>query len=82
MQIKYKVPKGVSPERVGRTLLESIENGDYEYPKRWHVVILWKNSLFGKVKSGEFTEEMEESAQSSRGWDSAVISYLKGKLKE
>lgn len=80
LQVKFKVPDNVSPRTVARKLIESVRSGDYEYPESWHVVIRWKNSLFGKFKVDEFTEAMEESAQSSRGWDSAVIAYLQRSL--
>lgn len=82
LQMKFKVPKGVSPRKVARTLLESIERGDYEYPQSWHVVIRWKNKLFAKFKADEFTNAMEESADSSYGWDFAVSDYLERKLEE
>lgn len=81
LQIKFKVPAGVSPKKIARTLLDSIERGDYKYPKSWSVAIAWKNSRFAEMKIGEFTAEMNASAESSRGWDAAVISYLENKLK-
>lgn len=81
LQIKFKVPKGVSPQRVAKTLLESVERGDYEYPESWSVAISWRNKLFAKMKTDEFTNAMEESADSSYGWDFAVIDYLERKIK-
>jgi hypothetical protein len=81
LQIKYDAP-GVSPQKVARTLIKSIERGDYEYPADWHVVISWRNKLFADMKTpGEFTAEMKASAKSSSGWDSAVIRYLERKLQ-
>jgi hypothetical protein len=82
LQVKFKVPKGVSQEEILRTLIASIRRGDYEYPKSWHVIIRWKNKLFDDFKAQEFTEAMEDSAESSRGWDSAVTSYLERKLQQ
>lgn len=76
LNVKYKVPVGVSKEKVLDTLIESIDNGNYTYPKSWKVILEWKNKEFAPMKKGEFQKEMLASQSSSDGWDSAVISYL------
>jgi hypothetical protein len=79
LKIKYSAP-GSSPKTVIRTLLKSIDNGDYEYPARWRVALLWSNKENGELRAGEWTKEMTASAQSSEGFEFAVRSYLEGQL--
>lgn len=81
LRIIFRVPSGVSMHKVARTLIDAIEEGDYKYPKSWKVYISWKNSAYKEMKTpGEFTKEMKASAKSSRGWDEAVLAYLRSKL--
>jgi len=82
LNIKVRAPKRVSRKKILETLIASIEKGDYRYPKKWKVILLWRNRANAKMKAGEFTFEMLSSAQSSTGFDSAVTEYLEGKLDE
>jgi hypothetical protein len=79
MRLRAKTPPGVTPNDVKRTLIASIERGDYTYPDNWYVQILWRNREDVPMKEGEFTYEMNKSAQSSDGWDRVVLNYLYGK---
>jgi hypothetical protein len=76
LNVKYKVPPGTSKKKVLDTLIESIDNGTYTYPKTWKVVLEWRNKESAPMKAGEFQKEMLASQSSSDGWDSAVLSYL------
>jgi len=76
LNIKFKIPAGVSRETVLRTLIDSVKRGEYTYPEEWKVALGWKNSLFAGMKWGEFTAEMKQSAKSSKGFDLAVLNYL------
>jgi hypothetical protein len=75
LQIKAYAPN-TSPAEVKRVLIQSIKDGTYSYPKNWKVGIWWRNSFFAPMRKGEFTREMRNSAESSVGWDIAVIDYL------
>jgi hypothetical protein len=79
LKIKYDAP-GASPKQVVRELIKSIDNGDYEYPARWRVALLWSNKENGALRSGEWTKEMTASAQSSEGFEYAVRAYLENQL--
>ena len=76
MQIFFDAPVATKDE-VRDTLIRSIEKGDYVYPENWRVAIFWRNKETAEMKKGEFTREMNKSAQSSDGWDLAVIRYLR-----
>lgn len=76
MQIFFDAP-GATKEQVRETLIRSIEKGDYIYPDGWRVAIFWRNKEEANWNKGEFTREMNASAQSSGGWDLAVIRYLR-----
>lgn len=62
-------------------LIKSIEDGTYRLPKNWKVTLLWRNSESGRMRSGEWQEEMQASSESSPGWDFAVTTWLKRKLR-
>jgi len=79
LKLKFDAP-GASDELVIMTLLQSIRNGSYEYPHEWRVAIGWSNKENGPLKWGEWTKEMNASAESSEGWDFAVMSYLENQL--
>lgn len=84
LQIRVKgrnAPLTIPQNKVIDTLVDSIVRGDYEYPSDWFVEIRWRNKEFDTMKVGEFTAEMEASRLSSSGWDSAVLSYLRGKRR-
>ena len=76
LHIKYDAP-GASRKKVLDTLLRSTQNGTYTYPRKWRVALGWSNSANGALRWGEFTREMKASAQSSDGFDKAVIQYLR-----
>jgi hypothetical protein len=56
--------------------------GDYRLPRGYKVALGWRNKEFAAMKWGEFSREMEKSAQSSEGWDFAVLAYLESQLEE
>jgi hypothetical protein len=81
LNIRFDIPKTVPRERIVRTLVRSIERGDYKIPREWRVVIEWRNKEEVEMRRGEWTSEMKRSAQSSPGFDTAVTQYLEGKLQ-
>ena len=81
LNVKAKIPKGVSREDFILVLMESIDQGDYVLPTGWKVLLEWRNKESASMRSGPWTEEMLDSSVSSEGWDRAVTSWLKGKLK-
>lgn len=79
LQVKVYAP-GVDAQTAKETLIRSIQNGSYEYPKGWKVGIYWSNNPRSlEMKSGEFTREMRASRSSSTGFDYAVIDYLRSR---
>jgi len=78
LNVKWKIKHNPSRDTVVRRLIESIESGSYDLPKTYKVAIGWRNREDAPMKWGEWKTEMENSAASSPGWDSAVLSYLGG----
>ena len=64
-----------------KRLIRSIEDGTYRLPDKWRVTLLLRNRESAEMNEGDWQKEMEKSAASSEGWDLAVLSYLKGKLR-
>lgn len=81
LNVKAKIPTGVSREDFIRTLMRSIDRTDYTLPSGWKVLLEWRNKESASMRSGPWTEEMLDSSISSEGWDRAVMAWLKGKLK-
>ena len=79
LEIKFYAP-GVSRETVIQTLINSVKDGSYDYPKKWLVGIYWSNHETRDFKAGEFKKEMRASRRSSVGWDDAILTYLRGRL--
>lgn len=79
LKVKYDAGSA-SKELVLRTLLHSIDKGDYIYPQAWRVALGWSNKENGQLKWGEWTKEMTASAESSEGFEYAVQSYLESQL--
>ena len=75
LQLAVKAP-GATKKQVRDELLRSIRRGDYAYPSDWRIGLGWSNKEDGNLKWGEFTKEMQKSAQSSSGFDVAVKEYL------
>lgn len=73
----------VTKRKFIKRLLRSIEDGTYRLPKKWKVKILWKNKEDApwRGRDSDWQTEMENSAESSPGWDIAVTTYLKRKLR-
>lgn len=71
----------VSTSEFVRTLLASIEEGDYKLPRGWKVTLEWRNKEDAPMRSGPWTQEMSASAQSSDGFDKAVTDWLRRKLR-
>lgn len=65
-----------------KRLIESIEDGTYRLPKSWKVTLLWRNREDARMRSGPWEQEMARSAESSMGWDAAVLVYLKRMLRK
>lgn len=81
LRITVKAPKKVSASERIRTLIDVVRaGGNYTLPNGWSARIEWSNDGGKTVKEDEFSKAMRESAESSRGWDGAVIAYLEGKL--
>jgi hypothetical protein len=78
--LRYDIPKNVSEEKILRTLRRSITRGDYELPKGWRVAIEWRNKQDAPMKRGAWKPELEASAESSPGFDLAMLRYLDGQL--
>jgi hypothetical protein len=79
--VRHKnIPKNVTQEKIVRTLIRSIHRGDYKLPRGWRVVLEWRNKADAGMKRGEWQSELEASAESSDGFDKAVLSYLEGQL--
>lgn len=78
-------PESVSPKYSKRDVLKilrrSITRGDYELPRGWRVVLEWRNKADQKMRAGEWTTELERSAESSDGFDQTVLDYLDRKLE-
>lgn len=75
LHVKIYAP-GVSKREAINTLVDSIERGDYRYPRTWKVAIGWRNSPRGQMRWGEFTREMRNSRASSPGFDETVLDYF------
>lgn len=80
LRVRYDIPKDVTEQRIIRTLIRSIERGDYRLPRGWHVVIEWRNKFDSPMRRGEWRAELEASAESSDGFDKAVINYLENQI--
>lgn len=76
LKVLFKVPQGTSRETIKQTLIKSIQDGNYEVPENWNVVIQWRNKENVPMRSGEWRSELYKSRKSSTGFDLAVISYL------
>jgi hypothetical protein len=81
LNVRYKVPSDVSEERIIRTMIRSIKRKDYRLPKGWRAVIEWRNSKNAPMRRGEWQAELKASAESSSGFEFAVIEYLERKLR-
>jgi hypothetical protein len=80
LNIKMRTDGKINRTDAINLLIESIERGDYAYPKDWYVQIEWRNRENVHNRIGEFTSEMHLSKRSSDGFDKAVLNYLRGKL--
>ena len=79
LRVLFRVPPGVSKQEVLETLKRAIENGTYQYPSDWKVVIQWRNKENEPMREGPFTAEMTRSKRGARGgtgFDKAVLAYL------
>lgn len=80
LNIAFDAPKNVKRDTIIRTLLRSIERGDYRYPAKWRVVLEWRNREDAEMKRAEFTAAMKDSARSSEGFDETVLDFLEKQL--
>lgn len=79
LNVKYDIPQDVSEQKIIATLIRSIKRGDYRIPRNWRVAIEWRNKESAPMRKGEWRAELEASAESSPGFERAVIHYLEGK---
>lgn len=70
------VPKGTTRGLILDVLRESIMSKQYDLPEGWQINLRWKNSERAEMKIGEWSEELADSADSSEGFNYAVLSYL------
>ena len=75
-KIRARIPGGIDRAAFWGTLRASINRGDYELPDDWDVTIQWRNRDDAPMRSADFSIAMQESAESSRGWDKAILSYV------
>lgn len=80
LNVKQKGVK-VSKNKFIKRLMQSIDDGTYRLPKQWKVTLLWKNKEDAAWRSGLWEEEMQASAESSPGWNIAVSTYLRRKMR-
>jgi hypothetical protein len=71
-----QVPKGTPRGLILDVLKESINSKKYDLPKGWHINLRWRNSENRPMKTGEWSHELTESAESSDGFNFAVLAYL------
>ena len=74
-QIKQSSQKRTKSD-IKAALIASIAGGGYQLPPWLKARIQWRNKEAAPMREGEWTEEMMASAQSSPGFDLAVMSYL------
>jgi hypothetical protein len=79
-RIVARVPKGTDRAEFWGTLRAAIKDGSYDVPEEWHVTIEWRNKEHAAMKSDDFASAMRESAESSRGWDGAILDYVEQKI--
>lgn len=79
-KIKGSVPPGTTAAEFWGMLRKTVRSEEYDLPDGWDVTIEWKNKEDADFKSGDFTEAMQESAESSRGWDLAILHYINGQI--
>src|SRR6516162_1307358 len=81
LNVKWSGVQGVTRTEFIKRLIESVESEEYEITKEWKVRIEWRNKESGEMNKGEWQEELTDSRESSPGFDFAVITWLKRKLK-
>jgi len=75
-KIRGTVPPGTGSAEFWGVLRKAVREKEYQLPDDWDVSIEWKNKEQADFKSGGFIEAMQESAESSRGWDRAILGYI------
>jgi len=75
-KIRGTVPPGTGAAEFWGLFRKAVRERDYQLPDDWDVSIEWKNKEQADFKSGAFTEAMQESAESSRGWDRVILGYI------
>jgi len=76
VKIKARIPRSVDRGALWGTLRSAINHGDYELPDDWNVTIEWRNREDAPMRSADFQTAMQESAESSRGWDRAIRAII------
>ena len=80
LKIRATVPGGIGRAAFWGTLKQSIVRGDYELPDDWKVTLEWRNREDSPMRQADFSTAMLESAESSRGWDKAIQSYIQAQI--
>ena len=70
------IPKGTSRGLLLDVLKESIRSRKYTLPTGWKINLRWKNSERAQMKIGQWQNELMDSAESSDGFNYAVLDYL------
>lgn len=79
-KIRGTVPPGTTAAEFWGTLRKVVRSGEYELPDGWDVTIEWKNREDRPYKSADFETAMTESAESSRGWDKAILHHIRKEI--
>jgi hypothetical protein len=82
INVRFKAPQSYSRDEVIEELLRSVKRGhrtgDYSLPSGFHAILEWRNKPNVPMRRGPWETELENSAESSEGFDLAVIKYLEG----
>lgn len=86
INVRFKAPPSATKREVIETFLASVRRGhrtgDYSLPRGFEGLLEWRNKPNAEMKRGPWETEMENSAESSEGFDFAVIKYLEGQLHD
>jgi hypothetical protein len=80
INVRFKVPPSIPQDEIIDELIASVrrgrKTGDYSLPRGWRAILEWRNKQDAEMRRGSWETELEASAESSEGFDSAVIQYL------
>jgi hypothetical protein len=85
LNVRYQAPPRYSHNDIIEELIRSVRrghrSGDYSLPRGWRAVLEWRNKPNVEMRRGPWAKELSESAESSEGFDFAVIKYLEGQYE-